>query len=51
MIQPLRQRHRRLFIALAVLLPILFLWGLSSRKAIPLMSSGAAKANSTEVSP
>jgi len=40
MIQPLRQRHRRCFIALAVLLPFLFAWGILGRKSIPLVRSG-----------
>jgi hypothetical protein len=40
MIQPLRQRHRRIFIALTVLLPILFTWGILGRRAIPLVRSG-----------
>lgn len=37
MIRPLRRRHRWIFIALAVLLPMLFIAGLWVRKPIAVM--------------
>jgi len=36
MILPLRQRHRRLFAVLGVLLPIAFVAGIAARKTMPL---------------
>jgi len=35
MIQPLRKTHRRIFLALALLLPLLFLSGLAFRHSWP----------------
>jgi hypothetical protein len=35
MIRPLRQRHRRTAIALAICLPVLFAWGIAARKPVP----------------
>ena len=39
MIRPLRQRHRRMVIALGILLPIAFALGIAGRKAVPSMDS------------
>lgn len=39
MIRPLRQRHRRIVIALGVLLPIAFVAGIAARKSVPAMAS------------
>jgi hypothetical protein len=39
MIRPLRQRHRRMVIALGILLPIAFGLGIAGRKAVPSMDS------------
>jgi hypothetical protein len=39
MIRPLRQRHRRMVIALGVLLPITFGLGMAARKPVPSMDS------------
>lgn len=36
MIQPLRKTHRLIFIALAVLLPLLFIAALAVRKPMPV---------------
>jgi hypothetical protein len=41
MIHPLRQRHRRAFAVLAVLIPLLFAWGIAARRGIPVMSRDA----------
>ena len=35
MIRPLRQRHRRMFIALGIFLPVAFVVGISARKTVP----------------
>ncbi len=35
MIQPLRTRHRRIFLVLAIILPVLFAAGLMVRPALP----------------
>lgn len=37
MIHSLRQRHRCSFVALAVLIPLLFAWGILGRRPIPLI--------------
>jgi hypothetical protein len=34
-----RQRHRQLWIALAVLLPVVFIVGLLARRPVPVMSA------------
>ena len=39
MIRPLRQRHRRIFAALGVLLPIAFAAGIAARKTVPTANS------------
>jgi len=39
MIRPLRQRHRRMVIALGVVLPIAFTVGIAARKPVPGMTS------------
>jgi len=39
MIRPLRQRHRRMVIALGILLPIAFALGIAGRKAVPYMDA------------
>jgi len=36
MIRPLRQRHRRMFCALAVVLPLAFVVGVSARRSVPV---------------
>lgn len=36
MILPLRQRHRRIFIGLAIFLPAVFVLGIAARKAVPV---------------
>lgn len=36
MISPLRQSHRRMFIALGVLLPLVFVVGIAGRKPVPV---------------
>jgi hypothetical protein len=36
-----RQRHRRLWLALALLLPIVFIAGLLARRPVPVMSGAA----------
>lgn len=35
MIRPLRQRHRLIFIVLAIVLPLLFICGLLYRQSVP----------------
>ncbi len=42
MIRPLRQRHRRIFFVLAVVLPVLFAWGIAARNGIPVMPRDAS---------
>jgi len=37
MIRPLRQRHRRIVIALGIVLPVAFLIGIAARRPVPLM--------------
>ena len=37
MIRPLRQRHRRIVIALAIVLPVAFAAGLAARRPVPTM--------------
>ena len=39
MIRPLRQRHRRMFAALGVLLPLAFAVGIAARKPVPSVAS------------
>jgi len=39
MIRPLRQRHRRMVIALGVILPVAFAVGIAARKSVPGMTS------------
>lgn len=39
MTRPLRRRHRNVFIALGVLLPVIVLLGLSGRKPVPTVES------------
>ena len=39
MIRPLRQRHRKIVIALGVTLPILFSIGIAARRPVPTMAS------------
>jgi hypothetical protein len=39
MIRPLRQRHRRVFYVLALILPLAFATGIAARKRIPVMAS------------
>src|SRR5258706_12756990 len=39
MIRPLRQRHRRMVIALGILLPVAFAVGIAARKPVPGMDS------------
>jgi hypothetical protein len=39
MIRPLRQRHRRMIIALGVILPIVFSLGIAARRPVPSMAS------------
>lgn len=39
MILPLRQRHRRMFAVLGVLLPIVFVAGIAARKPVPSVAS------------
>jgi hypothetical protein len=39
MIRPLRQRHRRIVIALGVTLPIVFCIGIAARRPVPSMAS------------
>lgn len=39
MIRPLRQRHRRMFTVLGILLPVLFAVGIASRNAAPSVDS------------
>jgi hypothetical protein len=48
MILPLRQRHRRVFIALAVLIPLLFAWGIRGRRSIPLVNGNETPANTSQ---
>lgn len=45
MIRPLRQRHRLMVIALAVVLPIAFVAGVASRKPVPVADTLAFPAN------
>lgn len=40
MTRALRQRHRRLWLALAVLLPFVLLAGLLARRPVPVMRTG-----------
>lgn len=40
MIQPLRKTHRRIFLALALLLPALFLSGIAFRHSWPATAKG-----------
>jgi len=39
MIRLLRQRHRRMVIALGVILPIAFALGIAARKSVPSLTS------------
>ena len=39
MIRPLRQRHRRIFTALGVVLPVALVVGIAARKAVPTSAS------------
>jgi len=39
MIHPLRQRHRRIFATLGLLLPLAFAGGVAARKTVPKMSA------------
>jgi hypothetical protein len=39
MIRPLRQRHRRMFAVLGVILPVAFVVGISARKPVPASTS------------
>lgn len=48
MIRPLRQRHRRAFIALALLIPLLFAWGILGRRSIPLVHGGETLTNTSQ---
>jgi hypothetical protein len=48
MIRPLRQRHRRSFIALAVLIPLLFVWGIIGRRSIPLVHGDGPPTNTSQ---
>lgn len=48
MILPLRQRHRRVFAWLAVLLPITFVVGIAARKPIPFRDTPLLTANLRE---
>jgi len=48
MTRPLRQLHRRAFILLALLVPLVFIAGLLARRAVPLMP---ADAGSSAVNP
>lgn len=42
MTRSLRQRHRRVMLVLAVLLPLLFLVGLRARRPLPVMPGDTA---------
>jgi len=42
MILPLRRRHHRTFLVLAVLLPLLFAWGILARKSVPAVPGDSA---------
>jgi hypothetical protein len=39
MIRPLRQRHRRAFVALGIVLPVAFAFGIAGRKPLPEIKS------------
>ena len=50
MILPLRRRHQRMFLVLAVVLPLLFAWGIAMRRELPVMPDvGPATAGVTAV--
>jgi hypothetical protein len=40
MTRQLRQRHRRIMFALAILVPLVFITGMLARRAIPVMPAG-----------
>lgn len=42
MTRQLRQRHRRIWVVLAFLLPIIFITGLRARRSVPVMSGTAS---------
>jgi hypothetical protein len=42
MTRQLRQRHRRVMLALALLVPLIFLAGLLARRAVPVMPAGTS---------
>lgn len=42
MIRPLRQRHQRIFLALGMLLPVVFFVGLAMRRSVPTLAASAA---------
>ena len=42
MIRPLRQRHRHIFIALGILLPVMFVVGITARKPAPVVAAQPA---------
>ena len=47
MILPLRQRHRRMFAVIGVLLPIVFVWGIAARKPAPSVANLPAEFKAT----
>jgi len=52
MILPLRNRHRRIVIVLAIMIPIVFAWGILGRRPIPLTHGGEGSTSvQTEKSP
>jgi hypothetical protein len=40
MTRRLRQRHHRMFLALAILVPVIFILGLLARRPVPVMPVG-----------
>ena len=51
MILPLRQRHRRVFIAMGVMLPIMFAVGLAARKPVPSVAPLTSQAGIRTLGP
>jgi len=47
MILRLRQRHRRVFAVIGVLLPIAFVWGIAARKPVPSVANLPAEFKAT----